>query len=49
MVGLTGSITTDIYGHHLQSVEQQIANEFDDIFKGGTKDGTNDKKLRVVK
>lgn len=50
------STTTDFYAHHLESVERTMANVFDEIITenqnkniSGTKSGTKDNKLRVVK
>lgn len=43
------STTTDFYAHPLRSVEREIANNFDEIIKGGTKSGTKSQKFEIVK
>lgn len=43
------STTTNIYAHHLESVERKMADTFDDILKSGTGSGTHVSKLRIVK
>ncbi|QUH20925.1 tyrosine-type recombinase/integrase [Alkaliphilus sp. B6464] len=43
------STTTDIYGHHIKSVEQQMADEFNEILSSGTESGTQRPNLKVVK
>lgn len=47
------STTTDFYAHHLESVEREMANTFEDILTDnnqiGTKSGTKEECLKVVK
>lgn len=43
------STTTDFYAHHLESVEREMANTFDNIIYSGTKSGTNEKNLKIVR
>lgn len=43
------STTTDFYAHHIESVEREMANVFDDIFQSGTQGGTQEPNLRIVK
>ena len=43
------STTTNIYAHHLETVERKMADTFDDILKNGTGSGTHVSKLRIVK
>lgn len=50
------STTTDFYAHHLESIETSMANIFDEIIvenqvvsEDGTKGGTNNDNLRLVK
>ncbi len=43
------STTTDFYAHHIESVEREMANKFDEIFISGTQGGTSEPKLRIIK
>lgn len=42
------STTTDFYAHHLERVEREIANNFDEIISG-TQSGTQPQKLKIIK
>ncbi len=43
------STTTNIYAHHLESVERKMADTFDDILKSGSRGGSQAPKLKIVK
>lgn len=43
------STTTDFYAHHLEAVEREMANNFDEIIKSGSESGSQQQSLKIIK